>query len=125
MPAIGKGIAASIRELVTTGRRAQLERLGGTLDPVHLFCTVHGIEPKMAQEIHGTPHIDTLEAVEAAARDGRPETVSAIGSRRVSGMRSALGTLLGSARRRPEPSPPTAPDIGLLLEVGSRYREQV
>ena len=121
LPAIDKGIAASIRELLTTGRWAQLEGLRGTLDSVDLFCTVPGIEPKMAEEIHETLHIDTLEA---AAWDGRLETVPGIGSRRVSGIRSALGALLGSARRRPEPSPGNAPDIGLLQEVDGRYREQ-
>ena len=37
LPNIGKGIASAIQELVTTGHWAQLERMRGTLDPVHLF----------------------------------------------------------------------------------------
>jgi putative hydrolase len=124
LPAIGKGIAASIRELVTTGRWAQLERLRGTLDPVHLFCTVPGIGPKMAEQIHETLHIDTLEALEAAAWDGRLETVPGIGVRRVAAIRNALTALLGSARRRRDAAPAEGPDVGLLLEVDRQYSEQ-
>ena len=124
LPAIGKGIAASIRELVTTGRWAQLERLRGTLDPVHLFCTVPGIGPKVAEQIHETLHIDTLEALEAAAWDGRLETVPGIGVRRVAAIRNALTALLGSARRRRDATPGEGPDVGLLLEVDRQYREQ-
>lgn len=40
LPHIGKGIARSIYELVTTGRWSQLERLRGTLDSVKLFQTI-------------------------------------------------------------------------------------
>ena len=122
LPAIGKGIAASIRELVTTGRWVQLERLRGTLDPVHLFCTVPGIGPKVAEQIHETLHIDTLEALEAAAYDGRLEGVPGIGVRRVAGIRNALSALLGSARRRHDVASGTGPDVGLLLEVDHSYR---
>ena len=71
LPNIGKGIAAAIEQLVTTGQWAQLERLRGTLDPVHLFQTVPGIGPKTAEDIATTLHIDTLEALEVAAHDGR------------------------------------------------------
>jgi putative hydrolase len=122
LPAIGKGIAASIHELVTTGRWAQLERLRGTLDPVHLFCTVPGIGPKVAEQIHETLHIDTLEALEAAAYDGRLETVPGIGVRRVAGIRNALSALLGSARRRHDVASGTGPDVSLLLDVDRSYR---
>ena len=117
-------LAASIRELVTTGRWAQLERLRGTLDPVHLFYTVPGIGPKVAEQIHETLHIDTLEALEAAAWDGRLETVPGIGVRRVAAIRNALSALLGSARRRHDMAPGNGPDVGLLLEIDSQYRAQ-
>jgi putative hydrolase len=124
LPAIGKGIAASIRELVTTGRWAQLERLRGTLDPVHLFCTVPGIGPKMAEQIHETLHIDTLEALEAAAWDGRLETVPGIGVRRIAAIRNALSALLGSARRRQAATSGDGPAVELILEIDAQYREQ-
>lgn len=122
LPNIGKGIASAIQELVTTGQWVQLERLRGTLDPVHLFQTVPGIGPKMAEQIHEALHIDTLEALEAAAYDGRLETVRGVGTRRVAGIRSSLATLLGRTRRRPRMQSSNGPDVKTLVEVDREYR---
>lgn len=124
LPNIGKGIASAIQELVTTGKWAQLERLRGTLDPVHLFQTVPGIGPKMAEQIHEALHIDTLEALETAAWDGRLETVRGVGERRIAGIRNSLATLLGRARRRPRIQGSDGPGVKTLLEVDREYRLQ-
>ena len=124
LPNIGKGIASAIQELVTTGKWAQLERLRGTLDPVHLFQTVPGIGPKMAEQIHEALHIDTLEALETAAYDGRLDAVRGVGARRIAGIRNSLATLLGRARRRPRMQGSDGPGIKTLLEVDREYRLQ-
>jgi len=124
LPNIGKGIASAIQELVTTGKWAQLERLRGTLDPVHLFQTVPGIGPKMAEQIHEALHIDTLEALETAAWDGRLETVRGVGERRIAGIRNSLATLLGRARRRPRIQGSAGPGVKTLVEVDREYRLQ-
>ncbi len=124
LPNIGKGIASAIQELVTTGNWAQLERLRGTLDPVHLFQTVPGIGPKTAQQIHDVLHIDTLEALEAAAHDGALEKVPGMGPRRVAGIRNSLATLLGRSRRRPRGETGNGPDIETLLAVDREYRDK-
>ena len=124
LPNIGKGIAASIREMITTGRWTQLERLRGTLDPVRLFQSVPGIGPKTAEQIHETLHIDSLEALEAAAYDGSLATVAGIGKRRIAGIRNALSALLGSARRRASGQTGEEPTVGLLLEVDREYRDK-
>ena len=124
LPNIGKGIASAIQELVTTGKWAQLERLRGTLDPVHLFQTVPGIGPKMAEQIHEALHIDTLEALETAAWDGRLETVRGVGERRIAGIRNSLATLLGRARRRPRIQGSDGPGVKTLVEVDREYRLQ-
>ena len=124
LPNIGKGIASAIQELVTTGKWAQLERLRGTLDPVHLFQTVPGIGPKMAEQIHEALHIDTLEALETAAWDGRLETVRGVGERRIAGIRNSLATLLGRARRRPRMPGSAGPGVKTLVEVDREYRLQ-
>jgi len=58
LPNIGKGIAASIAEMAATGRWAQLDRLRGSLDPVHLFQAVPGIGPDLARRIHEDLHLD-------------------------------------------------------------------
>lgn len=122
LPGIGTGIAAAIQELLGTGNWAQLERLRGTLDPALLFRTVPGIGPKLAAEIHDSLHIDTLEALEAAAYDGRLEGVPGMGRRRVTAIRNALAQLLGRPRRLPRPVTGDEPDIAMLLEVDRDYR---
>ena len=124
LPNIGKGIARAIQELLTTGSWVQLERMRGTLDPTQLFQTVPGIGPKMAEQIHETLHIDTLEALEAAAWDGRLETVRGLGSRRITGIKNALTTLLGKTRSRPRMAAGAGPSVMTLLEVDREYRQQ-
>ena len=124
LPNIGKGIASAIQELLTTGSWVQLERLRGTLDPAQLFQTVPGIGPKTAEQIHEALHIDTLEALEAAAWDGRLETVRGMGGRRITGIRNALTALLGKTRRPPRLAAGMEPPVITILEVDAEYRRQ-
>ncbi len=124
LPGIGKGIARAIQELLDTGRWVQLERLRGTLDPVHLFQTVPGIGPKLAEQIHEGLHIDTLEALEAAAYDGSLAGVPGVGERRIAAIRNSLGQLLGRTRRLPREEPGVAPGVGLLLAADAEYRDK-
>jgi putative hydrolase len=124
LPNIGKGIARAIQELLATGNWVQLERLRGTLDPVQLFRTVPGIGPKTAEQIHETLHIDTLEALEAAAWDGRLETVRGMGNRRITAIKNALTALLGKTRRQPRMEAGTGPAVATLLEVDREYRHK-
>ena len=124
LPNIGKGNASAIQELLTSGSWIQLERLRGTLDPLQLFQTVPGIGPKTAEQIHEALHIDTLEALEAAAWDGRLETVRGMGGRRIAGIRNALTALLGKTRRQPPRVPGKEPPVVTLLAVDRKYRQQ-
>ncbi|NNG12284.1 MAG: DNA-binding protein [Halobacteria archaeon] len=124
LPGIGKGIARAIQELLDTGRWVQLERMRGTLDPVHLFRMVPGIGPKLAEQIHETLHIDSLEALEAAAYDGSLAGVPGVGERRIAAIRNTLGQLLGRTRRRPREEPGAAPGVGLLLAADAEYRDK-
>ena len=96
----------------------------GTLDPVQLFQTVPGIGPKMAEQIHETLHIDTLEALEAAAWDGQLEAVQGLGNRRIAGIRNALTALLGKTRRQPRIAADAGPPVITLLDVDREYRQQ-
>jgi putative hydrolase len=124
LPNVGRSIAASIAEMVRTGRWSQLERIRGTLDPVKLFQSVPGIGPTLALEIHNQLHADTLEALEAAAYDGRLAKVAGIGPRRLAVIRHALAAML--ARRRPQRPPAAAPwpPVTVLLDVDREYREK-
>jgi putative hydrolase len=124
LPNIGSGIATAISEIISTGRWAQLERLRGVLDPEHLFQTVPGIGPDLARKIHDTLHIDTLEALETAAYDGRLDQVEGIGVRRLAALRAALASMLGRTRRERHTTDDNGPEAALLLEVDRIYRER-
>lgn len=124
LPHIGEGIATALRELLTTGRMSRLERLRGELDPVRLLCTVPGIGPVLAGRIHETLHIDSLEALEAAAHGGRLESVAGIGRRRGAGLRAALDQMLGRLRRPQPVSGENGPAVALLLDVDREYRRK-
>lgn len=120
LPFIGSGLASSISEVITTGRWAQLERLRGTLDAEHLLQTVPGIGPTLARAIHDDLHVDTLEALEIAAHDGRLAEVAGIGVRRAAAIRASVANLLG--RRTLPVRKSGTPDIPTLLWVDREYR---
>lgn len=126
LPHVGRGIASAMVEMLVTGRWSQLERLRGTVDAVQLFRSVPGIGPGLAERIHDELHLDTLEALEVAAHDGRLEQVPGIGARRAAAIRAALGTMLRRTRVRPPaaPRPARGPEAAVLLEVDSEYREK-
>jgi len=124
LPHIGEGIANAISEMVRSGHWAQLERLRGRLDPEQLFQGVPGIGPELARRIHDQLHVDSLEALETAAFDGRLEQVKGIGHRRLAALRASISTLLGRPRRRPSPEAVSGPDVGVLLAVDRQYLEQ-
>ncbi len=121
LPGVGTGIAAAIAEMVITGRWSQLERLRGSVEPEGLFQSVPGIGPELARAIHDTLHVDTLEALEAAAHDGRLEGVAGVGARRSAAIRAALASMLG--RRLPRAGrPAAAPSVEAVLAVDDEYR---
>jgi putative hydrolase len=123
LPGIGSGIALAIREIVTTGRWSQLERLRGSLDAEHLLATLPGIGPKLAARIHEELHLDTLEQLEAAAHDGSLEKVPGVGPRRAESLRATLAARLGRARPR-RSDRGGGPGVDLLLEIDRTYRER-
>ena len=128
LPHIGRGIAAALLEMVQTGRWTQLERLRGSSDPGQLFTAVPGLGHRLAERIHETLHIDTLEALEIAAHDGRLEGVPGVGPRRAASIRASLQTMLARGRPGHAPgSPPLArppPPVATLLAVDKEYRDQ-
>jgi putative hydrolase len=123
LPNIGRGIAAAIYEILHTRRWSKLERLRGTLDPEHLFQTVSGIGPELARRIHDALDIDTLEGLEAAAHDGRLQTVMGIGPRRAAAVRAILNNMLGRVVQ-PRLEPLEGPGVAKLLEVDRQYRRK-
>ncbi|MEN8259624.1 MAG: helix-hairpin-helix domain-containing protein [Pseudomonadota bacterium] len=124
LPTIGSGVAGAIREMIATGQWSLLERLRGTLDPVHLFQSLPGVGPGLARRIHDTLHVDTLEALEAAAYDGRLRQVEGIGDRRLAGLRATLSERLGRRPRARAKEPGHAPGVDLLLQADKAYHEK-
>lgn len=123
LPGIGRSIAGAIAEMLSTGRWVQLDRLRGTVEPEALFCTVPGIGPALADRIHQELHIDTLEALEAAAHDGRLARVSGMGRRRIEVVKATLAERLGRRRIRPG-APAALPSVADILSVDREYRSK-
>jgi len=123
LPGIGRSLAAAIAEMATTGRWAQLERLRGAVAPEELFQSIPGVGPELAKRLHDDLDVDTLEALELAAHDGRLERVKGIGQRRAAGMRATLAAMLARTRRTPH-APTSEPGVDLLLDVDGEYRRR-
>lgn len=124
LPTIGPSIAQAIAELLDTGSLSMLDRLRGSLDPEKLFQTVPTIGPHIAHLLHNELHLETLEALEAAAVDGRLREVKGIGPRRVRSIQHALAEMLAHRRPRGGNAPGVTPPIETLLEVDRTYRTQ-
>jgi DNA polymerase (family X) len=123
LPGIGPTLASAIAQMIRTGRWGQLERLRGAVAPERLFQSIPGLGPELARRIHEHLDIDTLEALELAAHDGRLEQVPGVGPRRAAMLRATLAGMLARtrparARRAPEPG------VDLLLNVDREYREK-
>lgn len=122
LPAVGRGIASAMAEMITTGRWSALDRLTGELDPEALLMTVPGIGPQLARRLHTVLHIDTLEELEQAANDGRLERLEGFGQRRLEVIRVALQDRLQVIRGRTRRG--NIPSIKLLLQVDAAYRDK-
>jgi DNA polymerase (family 10) len=123
LPGIGPRIAAAIAEMLRAGRWSQLERLRGTLDAEKLFRGIPGVGPALARRIHDTLHVDTLQALEVAAHDGRLAAVPGIGPRRAAALRAAVGGMLGRSRPWLRDHAGPEPPVAVLLDVDREYRE--
>ncbi len=127
LPAIGPGIAAAIGEILLRGRWARLDRLRGDADAQTLFRTIPGVGPQLAQRMHELLGIDTLEALELAAHDGRLARLPRFGARRAAAIGAALTRLLDRQRRLRPPARPVPaaepPQLEWLLDVDREYRE--
>ncbi|MDP3251700.1 MAG: helix-hairpin-helix domain-containing protein [Hydrogenophaga sp.] len=127
LPGIGPRITAAIVELLDTGQWQQLERLRGSADPQALFRTIPGVGPDLAKRLHEEIGVDSLEALESAARAGRLETVDGIGPRRAAAIGAALTHMLDESRSRRRATHHRGdrePPVELLLQVDEEYRSR-
>jgi DNA polymerase (family X) len=125
LPGIGPSLAASIAQMARSGRFPLLERLRGAVAPEQLFRSIPGVGPELARRIHDRLKVDTLEALELAAHDGRLLQVEGIGPRRAAMLRTALSAMLARMRpARARPPGTVEPEVDLLLDVDREYHEQ-
>jgi len=129
LPTVGPGIAAAIGEILTSGRWRKLDRLRGEIDGGAVFRSIPGVGALLARRLHDELGVDTLEALEAAAHDGRLERLPRLGARRAAGLRSALTELLDRTRAlrraRTQRLAATEPPVEWLLDVDREYRSAV
>ena len=127
LPGVGPRIASAITEMLATGQWQQLERLRGSADPHTLFRTIPGVGPELAQALHEGLGVDTLEALESAARAGRLEAVDGIGPRRAAAIRATLTDMLDRKRQLQQVAPSALegpePTVEMLLAVDREYRK--
>ncbi len=125
LPAIGEGIARSIFEYVATGRMSRLESLRGGHDPIELFEQIPGVGPKLAHRLIEVLHIDTLEALEIAAYNGRLAAVPGFSKNKIAMVQIWLAHLLGYRRlKSKQPTEIAEPPAVLLLRIDSLYRSK-
>ncbi len=124
LPGIGRSIALAINEMCRTGHWVQLDRLRGSADPERLFQVLPGVGPALAQRLHEELGVETLEALEVAAHDGRLEKLLGIGPRRAEMIRTSLASLLRRGRPRPTGASVKQPPVAWILDVDREYREE-
>lgn len=123
-PKIGRGIAAAIAEMLTSGHWSQLDRLRGDVSPARLFMTIPGLGPGLARRLADDEDIETLEELEIALQPGGPP-IRGFGRRRREMILAQVSDRLGrirNTRRAAGPVPP--PPVGLLLDADKLYRDR-
>lgn len=100
MPGIGADLAGKIREIVTTGRCEQLERLRGEVPPaVAELLRVPGLGPSRVRTLWHELDVHTLEQLRRAARDGRIRALPGFGERSELKILQAAEARLSKSRR--------------------------
>ena len=123
-PKIGRGIAAAIVEMLTSGRWSQLDRLRGDVAPERLFMTIPGIGPALAKRLADDEDIETLEELEIALQPGG-RAIPGFGRRRRQLILSQVSDRLDRLRTtRRGVTDVTLPPVGLLLDADRLYRER-
>ncbi len=123
--AVGPRLAHLVAELLATGHAALLDALRADVDPEAVLRTVPGIGPELARRLHEKLGVDTLEALELAAHDGRLARLDGFGPRRLRGVIDMLAGRLGQGGWwATMPPVATAGEIPVaeLLDVDREYR---
>ncbi|MBV9773656.1 MAG: hypothetical protein JO040_06880, partial [Gemmatimonadetes bacterium] len=115
LPGVGPAIADTIRELVETGRSSEHETLRAAI-PVGLYdlLRIPGLATKRVRTLYAELGVDSLDALEAAARSGRVAALSGFGAKTANKILDGIGFVRSLAGRRRYPQ---------ALEVAVRFLE--
>lgn len=122
VPGVGAHIGAAIAQMLSRRRWSELERLRGSVDAERLFRTIPGVGPVLAKRLHEELHVESLEALESAAHDGRLAALPRFGERRAAMIRAALASQLARVRWHAREHRDAAPPVAMLLDVDAEYR---
>lgn len=130
LPNVGERLAQRVAAFVHTGELALLRELREAMPPERVFRRLDGVGPELARRIHDALGVDTLEALELAAYDGRLEAVPGVGPGRVRALRAQLDAILSPQTRRDARGarnvrplrPLDAPSVADLINVDDEYR---
>ncbi len=126
---VGTSLAQRIAAFVHTGEMRILREMREENRPLELLARVPGIGRMTARRLHDELGIETLEALEVAAHDGRLEALHGFGHTKVRALRAQLDAMLARTTRRDvtrlraaRSSADTAPSVADLLSVDEEYR---
>lgn len=124
LPKIGRGIAAALAEMLTSGRWSQLDRLRGDATPARLFMSIPGIGPALARKLADDEDLETLEELEIALQPGGRK-IPGFGRRRRQAVMAQVAERLGRIRMaRHGPGPIQGPPVRILLDADALYRDR-
>ncbi len=97
-PGLGPGTLAVVRDLVSTGRSTLLDQLAAeTPEGLTELLRVPGLGTSKIHLLHTTLGVDSLDALEAAARDGRLAGVKGFGAKTAAKVAEGVAFLRASA----------------------------
>ena len=98
---IGKGIAGVLGEFVAKGRVDEYEEMRAEIpDSVFEMLLIPGLGPKTAATLYNKHGIDSVDALEVAAREGRLAGIRTIGAKRQERLLRELGRFRERIARR-------------------------
>jgi hypothetical protein len=125
LPKIGRGIAAAVAEMLTSGGWSQLDSVRGDAKPARLFMSIPGIGPELSRRLADDADLETLEELEIALQSDWPK-IPGIARRRKQAILAQLRERLGRIRAvgRPLSGPDQRPPVKLLLDADVLFRER-
>lgn len=100
VPGIGAGLFANISTLVLTGSLPYADELRAMFPPgLREFLLIPGLGARKAKKLYDATGVDSLDALEAAARDGRLAAVPGFGHKTAEKIRKGIAMVRSGAGR--------------------------